>query len=79
MNRHQNTVFKNTINWELRLLRQELNELQRERRHLVNKGHERTLTGWELERTEKILDEVMDLLKQFAKIGKPTMALIKDS
>ncbi len=79
MNRHQNTAFKNTINWELRLLRQELNELQRERRHLVNKSHERTLTGWELERTEKILDEVMDLLKQFAKIGKPTLALIKDS
>jgi len=79
MNSDQNTALKNTINWEIKLLRHELNELQREKHHLVNKSKERKLTAWEIERTEYILDEVMELLKQFAKIGKPTITLIKDS
>ena len=59
-----------TDRWNLKILRLEMVELQREQRHLVHKSKERRLTSWELERTHELLDEVMALLKRFGEIKR---------
>lgn len=54
--------------WKKVLLRQEMNELQREREHLHSKSIERQLTHWELERMDSLLQEIMQLLDKFSEV-----------
>ena len=56
--------------WDLKILKFEMTELQREQRHLARKSKERSLTPWEIERTHDLLDEVMNLLKKFGDIRR---------
>ena len=64
-----NTPNRPESHWELLVLRQQMLELQREKRHLSSKSYERPLSPWENERLEKLLDEIMALIPQIGKIG----------
>ncbi len=60
------------IQFERQALRHELKLLEREQRHLREKGRERGLTRWEIERIEELLEETMSLLSKFGKAVHPT-------
>ncbi|MBX7137628.1 MAG: hypothetical protein K1X83_06560 [Oligoflexia bacterium] len=72
-----NSALQTDSKWELRVLRQEMNELKREKLHLQKKSYERQLTSWESNRMEELLDEVMVLLQQFGKLNHREFARIK--
>jgi len=59
------------IQFERQALRHELKLLEREQRHLREKGRERGLTRWEIERIEELLEETMSLLSKFGKAVRP--------
>jgi hypothetical protein len=50
--------------WSLRILRHEIQQLEREQAHLYAKCSERVLTDWELERMDEIFQELAHFSKQ---------------
>ncbi|MCI5064357.1 hypothetical protein MRY87_01385 [bacterium] len=55
--------------WDIQLTQQELEQLRRERQHLMSKAIERPLTPWEKLRQREIVREAKVLLKRFAQAG----------
>jgi thioesterase domain-containing protein len=56
--------------WELQLTQQELEQLRRERQHLLSKAIERPLSSWEKLRKQEIFQEAKALLKRAREIAR---------
>ncbi len=56
---------KNTNDWELTILKQEIELLKREQMHLTKKKNERVLTRWEITRLSQVFTEITNLHTRF--------------
>jgi hypothetical protein len=59
---------ENYERWTLRILRHEMVTLTREQQHLEAKRAERTLNHWELSRIPGVLDELMEVMTEIARV-----------
>jgi hypothetical protein len=55
--------IRNERDWDLSLLRYEIEQLRREREHLHSKQNERPLTSFEQTRAEAIAEEMSSLIR----------------
>ena len=60
----RNPVLDREQTWELRLTRQEIEQLQREKQHLDSKAIERPLTTWEKLRQQQLFQDLSALFQR---------------
>lgn len=70
MNNSAHKFERDDRSWSLRLIKNEIDQLKREERHLKSKEYERPLSLWERSRLGELLHEMRSLIDELRKFSE---------